>query len=71
MTLASLVLVIIRDISEIRGQILQPRISRMPRIMRTEHFQNGPNRHIASNFSVASQGIAPAESNATWKGGPH
>ena len=38
MTLASLILVIIRDICEIRGQILQPLISRMTRIMRTEHF---------------------------------
>ena len=37
MTLASLVLVIIRDI---RGQILQPRISRIPRIMGAEHFQS-------------------------------
>ena len=36
MTLASLVSVIIRDISEIRGQILQPLISRMTRIMGTE-----------------------------------
>ena len=40
MTLASLVPVIIRDISEIRGQILQPRISRIPRIMGTEYFQS-------------------------------
>ena len=38
MTLASLVLVIIRDIREIRGQILQPRISRMTRIMGTERL---------------------------------
>ena len=32
MTLASLVLVIIRGIRDIRGQILQPRMSRMTRI---------------------------------------
>ena len=38
MTLASLVLMIIRDIGEIRGQILQPRISRMTRIMGTERL---------------------------------
>ena len=39
MTLASLVLVIIRDIREIRGQILQPRISQMTRIIGIEHFR--------------------------------
>ena len=41
MTLASLVLVIIiRDIREIRGQILQPRISRIIRMMETEHLRS-------------------------------
>ena len=53
MSLASLVLVIIRDI---RGQILQPRISRMTRIMGTEHFRSSPQLLVRIHFQCSNPG---------------
>ena len=51
MTLASLVLAIIRDICEISGQILQPQISRMTQNIGTDSFQ--------SSFQPLDRSVSP------------
>ncbi len=71
MTLASLVSVIIRDISEIRGQILQPRISRMARIMGTEYFQSSFQPLDRVQFQRSGPRESNSSSDATRKYDPH
>ena len=66
MTLASLALLIIRDISDIRGQILQPRMSLMSRIMGTEPMTYGTGRQrIALMSALKSTSVCFGSQNST------